>query len=146
MDEKRRLLATVRASRLLDVFTRLICISLQSPVSTDVPGLGRVETDEVYLGIEKREVRRVLVVQAKPASHAFSLVNVGQGLAMCRAKFPTLGPLAVGAQFMEPDLIAVFEFVETGSGVRVAEEKHYRLVPPDQLTAEELSWYRARLT
>jgi hypothetical protein len=38
--------------------------------------------------------------------------------------------------------IALFELQETEAGVRVASERHYRLVPPDQLSPEELSRYQ----
>jgi hypothetical protein len=35
----------------------------------------------------------------------------------------------------------LFEFVMTDQGVAVTQEKHYRLVPPDQLSPEELQSY-----
>ena len=46
---------------------------------------------------------------------------------------------------MEDNLIALFEFEESQSGIAIASEKHYRLVPPDQLPAQDLQAYRERL-
>jgi len=47
-------------------------------------------------------------------------------------------------QFCLDDLIALFEFVQTSAGIRVAAEKHYRLVPPNELLPEELESYKIR--
>jgi hypothetical protein len=42
---------------------------------------------------------------------------------------------------MADAVIALFEFDENAGDVTVALEKHYRLVPPDELTAEDLQRY-----
>jgi hypothetical protein len=46
---------------------------------------------------------------------------------------------------MEGDLIALFELEKGPNGVvAVSHEKHYRLVPPDEMTPEDLRTYRER--
>ena len=72
--------------------------------------------------------------------------EVEQDLAMCREKFPELICHPIAAQFIEGDLIALFALEETDGEFRIAMERHYRLVPPSQLTAEELRAYRDRQT
>ena len=47
------------------------------------------------------------------------------------------------AQFIEDDLIALFELGPSGSEIRIVEEKHYRLVPADKITQSELRSYDA---
>jgi hypothetical protein len=42
---------------------------------------------------------------------------------------------------MQDAVIALFEFDEHAGEVTVALEKHYRLVPPDDLTPEDLQSY-----
>jgi hypothetical protein len=64
--------------------------------------------------------------------------------ALCAEKFSDLICRPIGAQFMEDNLIALFEFEESQDSIAIASEKHYRLVPPDQLTAEDLQAYRER--
>ncbi len=64
---------------------------------------------------------------------------------MCREKFPGLIYLPIASQFMENDLIALFQLEETAEGIRVAIEKHYRLVPPEEISTEDLASYRNRL-
>jgi hypothetical protein len=63
---------------------------------------------------------------------------------MCAEKYPNLICRPIASQFIKENLIALFEFELTPEGVKVVEEKHYRLVPPDDLTLEELEVYRRR--
>ena len=46
---------------------------------------------------------------------------------------------------MRKDQIALFEFVREGDDIRIASEKHYRLVPPDDVTNDDLAKYTRRL-
>lgn len=144
LGDEQALLAKLRYNRLLDIFTGVACHSLQSHLRTTVPGLGQVETDEIYIGIDRRGAHYILTVQAKGPRDVLGAIQIEQDLALCQAKFPDLIPRLIGAQFMADEVIALFEFEETQQGIRIAEERHYRLVPPDQLTAEELATYRRR--
>ncbi len=45
---------------------------------------------------------------------------------------------------MDGGVIAMFEFEETESGIGISAEKHYRLVRPEEVTAEELDMYQRR--
>jgi len=64
-DDEQALLAKLRYNRLIDIFTGVTCYSLQNHVRTSVSGLGQVETDELYIGIDRRGVHYVFPVQAK---------------------------------------------------------------------------------
>ena len=46
---------------------------------------------------------------------------------------------------MEGDLIAMFEFEDTEDGIAVSSEKHYRLVPHEEMTVADIKAYRERL-
>ncbi len=63
---------------------------------------------------------------------------------MCAYKFPGLICRPVAAQFMENDLIALFAFEDSAKGVVVSAEQHYRLVPPEELSADDLALYQTR--
>jgi hypothetical protein len=43
---------------------------------------------------------------------------------------------------MAPDLIVLFQFEGRGYEISLRAERHYRLVPPNELTREELDAYR----
>ena len=81
-------------------------------------------------------------VQAKGHKDKLSVVQVRQDLALCVRNFPRLVCRPIGAQLMGDGLIAVFELQETEGRVRIALEKHYRLVSPDEMTSDDLDAYR----
>ena len=105
--------------------------------------VGQVETDEVYIGVDRGGVHYVFPVQAKGGKDRLSIVQVKQDIGVCRQKFPRLVCRPIGAQFAENKIIVLFEFVEDGEEVRIASEKHYRLVAPGELTQAELEKYRS---
>jgi hypothetical protein len=144
LDDEQALLAKVRYNRLVDVFTGVASYALQSHLRTAVKGLGQVETDEVYVGVSRQGAHYVFPVQAKGGRDSLNVVQVEQDVAMCAAKFPALICRPIAAQFASGDLIALFALEATERGIAIVAEKHYRLVPPDQLSAEELASYRQR--
>lgn len=142
--DEQSLLARIRYNRLLDVFTGVTCYSLQNHLRTSVPAIGQVETDEVYIGIDKRGVHYVLPVQAKSGSDRIGVVQIRQDFEVCANKLPNLICRPVAAQFIHGDVIALLEFEKSGEEISVAVEKHYRLVEPEELTSEELRKYQQR--
>jgi len=72
--------------------------------------MGQVETDEIYLGIDRRGAHYVFPVQAKGGRDRMSVVQIEQDLAMCANKFPNLICRPIAAQFMGDELIALFDF------------------------------------
>ena len=108
--------------------------------------MGKVETDEIYVGVDRRGAHFILPVQAKGRRETLALVQIEQDMALCKERFPALICRPVGAQFMHDDVIALFEFAEGDAGVGIVAEKHYKLVPPEQLSEQELATYRDRPT
>ncbi len=144
LNDEQALLAKLRYNRLIDIFTGLTCYSLQSHLRTTAPGVGQVETDEIYIGVDKRGAHYILPVQAKGRTDKMGVVQIEQDFAICEAKFPDLIHRPIAAQFMPNDAIAMFEFENTENGVAISSEKHYRLVPPADLSPEELKKYKGR--
>jgi len=144
LNDEQGLLARLRYNRLIDVFTGLTCYSLQNHLRTTVPEMGQVETDEIYVGIDKRGAHYVLPVQAKGGTDQIGIVQIEQDFAICATKFPQLIPRPIAAQFMDTDIIALFEFEETKKGIAISAEKHYKMVRPEDLSPEELETYRGR--
>jgi hypothetical protein len=142
LGDEQALLARVRYNRLVDVFTGLACYSLQNHLRTTAAEVGQVETDELYVGLDKRGVQYVLPVQAKGGKDKLSVVQVEQDLAVCSEKFPRLICRPIGAQFMHGEVIALFEFQQSEGEIKIAAERHYRLVPPEEITQEDLETYR----
>ena len=141
LSDEQALLAKLRYNRLIDIFSGVACYSLQNHLRTQVKEIGQVETDEIYVGVDYRGAHYVFPVQAKGGKDRLNVVQIEQDLDMCQRKFPSLICRAVGSQFISTNLIALFEFTRTDEGIAVVQEKHYRLVSPDQLTAAELQAY-----
>jgi hypothetical protein len=144
LNDEQALLAKLRYNRLIDIFTGITCYSLQNHLRTTVPAIGQIETDEIYIGVDRRGAQYVLPVQAKGGNDMLNIVQIEQDLALCANKFPTLICRPIGAQFMDDDLIALFAFEDSDNGIAIVAERHYRLVPPDALTPSELESYRTR--
>lgn len=145
LNDEQGLLAKLRYNRLIDIFTGITCYSLQSHLRTTVPEIGQVETDEVYVGMDQEGIHYVFPVQAKGGRDKQGVVQIEQDFALCADKFSSLVCRAIAAQFMDNDLIALFSFADSESGVVLLDEKHYRLVPQDEITTADLEAYRARL-
>lgn len=142
LNDEQALLAIVRYNRLIDIFTGVACFSLQSHLRTKVPGVGQIETDEIYLGVDKRGVHHVFPVQAKGGSDRHSIVQIEQDVALCEHKFPHLTARPLAVQFLNNGAIAMLEFVQTSNGLKIAAERHYSLVENSQLTEADLEIYR----
>ena len=144
MSDEQALLARIRYNRLIDIFTGLTCHSLQSHLRTTVANMGQVETDEVYIGVNRQGAHFVLPVQAKGPRDRIGRVQIEQDVEMCRAKFPAATCRPIAAQLMEQNKVALFEFEDTSDGLRRRTEKYYRLVPRGELSDADLERYRQR--
>jgi hypothetical protein len=144
--DEQALLARLRYNRLIDIFTGITCYSLQNHLRTTVPKMGQVETDEIYVGLDKKGAHYVFPVQAKGGRDRLNIVQIEQDFAICESKFPSLICRPIGAQFIEEGVIVLFEFEQGPEGIRINSEKHYRLVPPEQIDESDLRSYRERPT
>jgi hypothetical protein len=144
LNDEQALLAKVRYNRLIDIFTGVTCYSLQNHLRTTVSELGQVETDEIYVGVDRRGAQYVFPIQAKGGTDKLNIVQIEQDFAVCAQKFPDLICRSIAAQFMTDEVIALFSFEMSDEGIALLDEKHYRLVLPDEITPEELNTYRQR--
>jgi hypothetical protein len=142
LGDEQALLARVRYNRMIDVFLGLTTYSLQNHLRTQVRGMGQIEIDEIYVGLNKNGAQYVIPVQAKGGSDKLSPVQTMQDIACCEAKFPDLICRPVSAQFMEDGIIALFELTVEAGAVLIVEERHYLLVPSDQIDADTKRKYR----
>lgn len=151
MSDEQALLAKVRYNRLLDVFTGMACYSLQNHFRTSVEVQGssgtkstrtQVETDEIYVGIDRHGSHHILPVQAKGGTDRLSIVQIWQDFLVAKQKFGKLTARPIATQFLDDKSIALFEFSEAGDWISIARERHYSLVPAKELTDRDLEEYR----
>lgn len=142
LGDEQALLAKVRYNRLIDMFLGMTAYSLQNHLRTTVSGIGQIEIDEIYVALDKHGRQFVVPVQAKGGNDQHGVVQTLQDIACCAAKFPGLICRPVSVQFIDTSHIAMFELVEEDGMVKIAEEKHYQLVPHSDISAADLEKYR----
>jgi hypothetical protein len=104
--------------------------------------LGQIETDEIYVALTNTGQQFVIPVQAKGGKDQIGIVQVEQDLALCRTAFPDLTPRLVAVQFIKDvlgEMIVMFELTLIDGELKVADEKHYRLVPASEIPRTEIS-------
>ena len=142
LDDEQALLAIVRYNRLIDTFLGLTTYSLQNHLRTTVKGIGQIEIDELYIGLDRHGCHYIIPVQAKGGKDQIGVVQTGQDLAHAAEKFPDTRCRPVAAQFMAASVVALFELTLGDGEVKVVEERHYKLVPADQLDAKAIRNYK----
>lgn len=142
LDDEQALLAIIRYNRLVDTFLGLTTYSLQNHLRTSVKGIGQIEIDELYVGLDKFGCHYVIPVQAKGGKDKIGIVQTAQDLAFAAEKFPGMRCRAVAAQFMANKIVALFELTIDRDEVKVVEERHYKLVAADELDEQAIKSYR----
>lgn len=141
-NDEQALLAKVRYNKLIDIFLGLTTYSLQNHLRTTVQGMGQIEIDELYVGVDQKGCHYIIPVQAKSGSDKLSSVQAKQDIFCCKEKYPNLLCRSISTQFMGDEQIAMFELALEGETVCIVEERHYKLVPADSITPDDLLRYR----
>jgi hypothetical protein len=142
ISDEQALLTKLRYNRLLDIFTGVTCYSLQNHLRTTVPDIGQIETDEIYVGIDKSGRQFVFPVQAKGGTDEIGTVQIEQDIRLCEHKYPELICRAIAAQFVDSNKIAIFEFILNDDQVCKVSEQHYLLVPATEISNADIEKYR----
>src|ERR1700691_773281 len=103
LNDEQALLAKVRYNRLVDIFLGITTYSLQNHMRTTVKGMGQIEIDEAYVGVNRNGQQFVIPVQAKGGTDQLAVIQTQQDLACCAEKFPNLACRAISAQFMNDE-------------------------------------------
>lgn len=141
MSDEQALLAIVRYNRLIDIFLGITCYSLQNHLRTTVTGIGQIETDEIYVGIDKAGKQFIIPIQAKGGNDKLGVSQIEQNLALCAEKYPDLISRSIACQFVARDIVAMFEFAMDEERVVKINERHYKIVDASEITSEDLQSY-----
>lgn len=142
LDDEQALLAIVRYNRLIDTFLGITTYSLQNHLRTTVTGIGQIEIDELYVGLDKYGCHYVIPVQAKGGKDQIGVVQTTQDIRFVEQRYPGMRCRAVSAQFMDDGVVALFELMLQDDEVRVVDERHYKLVPASELDGDAIRAYR----
>ena len=140
-DDEQALLAKVRYNRLVDLFLGMTAHSLQNHLRTTVKGIGQIEIDELYVGLNRKGSQFIVPVQAKVGKDQHGVVQTEQDISFCREKFPNLICRPVSVHALRNNRIAMFELTLSDDEIRVIDQKHYTLVPASDISTEDLRRY-----
>lgn len=141
ISDEQALLAIVRYNRLIDIFLGVTCYSLQNHLLTTVTGIGQVETDEIYVGIDKAGQQYIIPVQAKGGTDKLGISQIEQDLALCAEKYPELICRSIACQFVTRDIVAMFEFAIEEQRIVKVNERHYKIVEATEISGDDLRAY-----
>ena len=98
----------------------------------------QIEVDELYVGVDKSGNRYIVPVEAKGGTDTLSPLQLRNLFRVCEGNYEGLGPRPIAIQFKSgggngKDVIVMFELGMVGSNVMVKEEKHYILIPSEEM-------------
>jgi len=129
LSDEQSLLSKVRYNRILDMFLGIVTYSMQNHLRTKVDGIGQIEIDELYVGVNKTGQQFIIPVQAKIGSDRIGAVQLYQDITYCHARLPDLICIPIAVHYIEADnKICMFRLALDRYSVAIVEEKHYRLV------------------
>ncbi|MDD9955117.1 MAG: hypothetical protein OXP68_02750 [Anaerolineaceae bacterium] len=96
-------------------------------------GIGQVEVDEVYVGLNKKGEHFILPCQAKSRGDKFGIVQVIQDISLCSTRFPDAICRPIALQFIDENSVAILELAvrdeEQILRFNVIDEKRHVLMP-----------------
>lgn len=104
-------------------------------------GIGQVETDEIYVGIDKAWQQYIIPVQAKGGTDKLGISQIEQDLALCAEKYPELICRSIACQFVTRDIVAMFEFAIEEQRIVKVNERHYKIVEATEISGDDLRAY-----
>jgi len=137
--DEQSLMAKIRYNRLIDIFLGITAYQLQSHFRTTLDGIGQVEIDELYLGVDTEGIQYVIPIEAKGPDRREKLgvAQVAWLAALARQQYPDLIARPVGAKAWQDDSIFLVEFAPTTDiqHISVAKYKRYSLYHEEERRA-----------
>jgi len=132
LSDEQSLLSKVRYNKILDMFLGVVTYSMQNHLRTKVDGIGQIEIDELFIGVNKIGQHFIIPVQAKVGNDKIGAVQLYQDSSYCRVRFPDLICIPIAVHFVEAEnRICMFRLTLDHYSVAIVDEKHYRLAQND---------------
>ena len=147
LSDEQSLLCKLRYNRILDIFLGLVTYSMQNHLRTTVNGIGQIEIDEIYVGINKIGQQFIIPVEAKIGKDKIGVVQTMQDIQYCKQKFPELICIPIAVHTLEgKNTLCIFRLTLENDEVKIVDEKHYRLVYSDKIDRHDIAERNRDLT
>lgn len=139
LSDEQSLLCKIRYNRMIDTFLGMVTYSMQNHLRTQVEGIGQIELDELYVGVNKKGQHFIIPVEAKVGRDMVGMVQLMQDISFCAQNFPDLICIPIAVHKMEEEnALCLFRLRLDGDTVRIVDEKHYKLVLSKDLDLQEI--------
>ncbi len=133
--DEQAILTKVRYNRLVDTFLSLTAYHLQGHVRSSVQGLGQVEIDDLYVGVDADGKWYVIPIEAKSVGpkERLGVVQVRQVILYAQQVYSDLVLCPVGIKSLEGDSLVFVEFDDKAELEEIAVKRYmrYKLVRED---------------
>ena len=146
LSDEQSLLCKLRYNRLIDIFLGLVSYSMQNHLRTQVSGIGQIEIDELYVGVNKKGQHFIIPVEAKVGRDMVGMVQLMQDIEYCRQSFPDLICIPLAVHKMDHETLCLFRLTLDDDTVRIVDEKHYKLLLSKEIDRKEIIRRNADMT
>jgi hypothetical protein len=134
--DEQAVLSRVRYNRLLDIFLSITVYHLQGHFRSAVKGIGQVEIDELYVGVDTEGKGYVIPIEAKSvgSKERLGVVQIRQMILFAQQRFNSLILRPVGIKPFEDGSVAFVEFDDKADleAISVKRYARYKLVRDDR--------------
>lgn len=126
--DEQALLARIRYNRLVDIFTGLTTYHLQSHFRSTVKGLGQVEIDDLYIGVNSEGQGFMLPLEAKSADprDRLGVIQITQMVKFVKQHFEDLPVRPLGVKVLPDQTYLFMEFTDSEDVTEVATRRFMR--------------------
>jgi hypothetical protein len=125
-NDEQAMLARVRYNRLVDTFTGLTAYELQGHFRTTIPGMGQVEIDDLYLGVNEDGEWSVMPIEAKVGDELLGVVQIRALTLFAQSRFPKLRIRPLGIKGLSDGTLLFVEFNDQTEFDTVAPRRYKR--------------------
>ncbi len=125
-DDEQAMLARLRYNRLVDTFTGLTAYELQGHFRTTIAGLGQVEIDDLYLGVNEDGEWSVMPIEAKVGEELLGVVQIRALTLFAQARFPELRARPIGVKSLVDGTLLFVEFNDETEFETIAPRRYKR--------------------
>jgi hypothetical protein len=124
-------------NRLIDIFTGLTCFHIQNHYRGFVEGMGEVELDALYVGIDKTGKLYILPIEAKSQAEneMIGRVQISQMAKLVRQDFADLDRRILAIKYLKDGTIVIIEFDDQvePDDFKIVSFSRFRLIRQEQI-------------
>jgi hypothetical protein len=124
-------------NRLIDIFTGLTCFHIQNHYRGFVEGMGEVELDALYVGIDKTGKLYILPIEAKSQAEneMIGRVQISQMAKLVRQDFANLDRRILAIKYLKDGTIVIIEFDDQvePDDFKIVSVSRFRLIRQEQI-------------